>query len=303
MSLLTTIETQNSIANQVALVTESLHIITAFCKESALKYIESNIKHDLTEKKILVRFLLADILSGATDLSLYEYCKSNGWQLFVRFDLHAKAYIFDRKRYIMGSSNLTRKGFGLSNHSNAELSCLADIDKDDLIKIDRLFDDAVLMDDELYDLMESEYQNAKSDNSLSTKATGWSTSIINRFSAKRDVLFSDDFPKTNSASTSDICDYDFLGFDYIPTNEETKECFMNCNAYLWLYNLVNSSPNKSMYFGEIVKCLHDTIVNEPKPYRKDIKVLLSNLLNWIEFLEVDGIKIDTPKHSQCIRII
>ena len=113
MSLLTTVETRKVIADQVASSTETLHIISAFCKESAMKFIEANIKNELSEKRVMVRFLLSDILSGATDLNLYEFCKSNGWQMYVRFDLHAKTYIFDRKRCILGSANMTSRGIGL----------------------------------------------------------------------------------------------------------------------------------------------------------------------------------------------
>ena len=107
MSLLTTSETRNVIASQVASATNTLHIISAFCKESAMSFIEANIKNKLSEKKLMVRFLLSDMLSGATDLSLYEFCKSKGWQMYVRFDLHAKTYVFDKKRCILGSANMT----------------------------------------------------------------------------------------------------------------------------------------------------------------------------------------------------
>ena len=42
MSLLTTSEAKNKIAEQVRLATDQLHIISAFCKKSALEFIENN---------------------------------------------------------------------------------------------------------------------------------------------------------------------------------------------------------------------------------------------------------------------
>lgn len=66
-------------------------------QKDAIKFVDDNIKHVLKNKKLLVRFLPGDIINGATDLDLYEYCKANGWELYIRFDLHAKTYIFDKK--------------------------------------------------------------------------------------------------------------------------------------------------------------------------------------------------------------
>lgn len=90
MSLLTTSETKNQIAEQVSLATDAVQIVSAYCKISAIEFIEKNIQHQLKEKKLMVRFLLSDIINGSTDLSLYEYCKAHSWQMYVRFALHAK---------------------------------------------------------------------------------------------------------------------------------------------------------------------------------------------------------------------
>ena len=150
MSLLTTSETKNKIAEQVSIATDTLQIISAFCKVSAVEFIDENIRNTLKEKKLLVRFLLNDIINGATDFSLYEYCKTHGWQMYIRFDLHAKTYVFDKCRCILGSANLTSKGMGFKLHGNYELSSFAEIDTDDLRKIDCLFDNSILMTEELY---------------------------------------------------------------------------------------------------------------------------------------------------------
>ena len=107
MSLLSTSETKQKIAEEVQNAEDNLQIISAFCKIPAIEFVDQNIKRNITTKKLLVRFLLSDIINGATDFELVEYCKNNGWKLYVRFDLHAKTYIFDRKRCILGSANMT----------------------------------------------------------------------------------------------------------------------------------------------------------------------------------------------------
>lgn len=303
MSLLTTSETRNEIASQVASATDTLHIISAFCKESAMSFIEANIKNKLSEKKLMVRFLLSDILSGATDLSLYEFCKSHGWRLYIRFDLHAKTYIFDKKRCILGSANMTSNGIGLNTHWNFELSSFTDINDSDLIKINKLFDDSILMTDELYSLMKSEYNTViQKSESVHSKAK-WTNSIEALFKPTIDVLFTYDFPSTPHPDYNDIKSFEFLEFKHVPTVDELKEAFRWSKPFLWLYSLIDNLPDKTVYFGTVSSKLHNIVINDPKPYRKEVKEILANLLGWIKTLEIETINIDCPNHSQRIRIV
>jgi len=48
--------------------------------------------------------------------------------------------------------------------------------------------------------------------------------------------------------------------------------------------------------------LHDVLVSDPKPYRKDVKQMLSNLLDLVENLDMDDIVIDKPNFSQRVRL-
>lgn len=58
-----------------------------------------------------------------------------------------------------------------------------------------------------------------------------------------------------------------------------------------------------MYFGAVTEKLHNALVTDPKPYRRDVKQMLANLLDLIEKLGMDEIVIDRPNHSQRIRLI
>ena len=249
----------------------------------------------------MVRFLLSDILHGATDFELFDYCKANGWQMYVRFDLHAKTYIFDRKRCILGSANLTSKGLGLSLHGNYELSSFAEVDDNDLKKIDMLFENAILMTDELYIAMKSDYEIAQS-NQTPSKTFKWNTSIEKKFNPKIDLLFTYDFPSTSAPDFGDVNTFEFLEIGYIPSQEELKQAFRWSKAFLWLYNYVSTCPDKTSYFGGVTAALHNTLVNDPKPYRKEVKDLLANTLSWVQMLEITEIQIDRPNYSQRIMI-
>lgn len=302
MSLLTTSEAKNKIAEQVSKATEQLHIISAFCKITAVEFIDKNIKNSLKEKKLMVRFLLSDILNGVSDFSLFEYCKAHGWQMFVRFDLHAKTYIFDRRRCILGSANLTSKGMGLGLYGNYELSSFAEIDDVDLKKIDVMFDNAILMTDELYTQMKIDYEKACRTSSVFSEISQWNSSIERQFNPTIEVLFTYDFPAVMIPNFNDINCFEFLEFNHIPTKSELQEAFRWSKAFLWLYNFISTLPNKTSYFGVITAALHNTLINDPRPYRKEIKDLLANTLSWIQLLGMNEIIIDVPNHSQRVRI-
>lgn len=67
--------------------------------------------------------------------------------------------------------------------------------------------------------------------------------------------------------------------------------------------MLTKHENHELYFGEASVLLHNVLLNDPKPYRKEVKELLGNLLRWIEILKYEEICVDRPKHSQRIRLI
>ena len=54
-----------------------------------------------------------------------------------------------------------------------------------------------------------------------------------------------------------------------------------------------------MYFGQLTAELHDALVEDPKPYRKDVKTLLA----WAQALQMEEVVIDKPSHSQRVRLV
>lgn len=74
-----------------------------------MRYIKPGLK-----KSLLVRFLPSDISSGATDKEIFNYCNRNNWKIYFDFSFHAKTFIFDKIKCVIGSANLTNKGFGIA---------------------------------------------------------------------------------------------------------------------------------------------------------------------------------------------
>ena len=299
MGVLFSDEIKNQLECELKQAEIDIQIISAYCNKTAIKFVDDCIQNPMQRKRLLVRFSFADVVSGASDLDVYEFCRNNGWELYMRLDLHAKTYIFDKLRCIIGSANLTSRGVNLIEKSNYEIAFLSTISKNEILRVDMLFDDAVRIDDDLYKILT---ECANKHDIGSHEKNDWDESILRLFDTKIDVLFTYDFPNCDSLNNLKLDSLDFLGVLPGWTIATLKKAFMKCNVYRWLKSVLEQKEDHEIYFGELSALIHDVIINDPKPYRKEVKELQSNLLNWITELGIDEIKIDRPKHSQRIKL-
>ena len=300
MGLLFSDEIKNQLEVQLRQTTNDIHIVSAYCKKSAIQFVEKCIENPMQSKKLMVRFAYDDIINGASDLEVYDFCRNNGWKLYMRLDLHAKTYIFDKMRCIIGSANLTSRGISIIDNANYEIALLTSVSDDEMFRIESLFENAVLITDEMYDLMK---ECIKKRNDKVQASSDWSDKILSLFNPKIEVLFTYDFPNCSSLSCLKKDSLDFLALSPGWTTETVKEAFVKCNAYRWLKSVLEQKPNRGIYYGELSSLIHNAIINDPKPYRKDVKELQSNLLNWIIELDIQEIKIERPNHSQFIKLV
>lgn len=300
MSILMFETMKENLVKDLQVSENNVSIISAFCKKDALEFLDAQIgeKQDIS-KRLLVRFRLDDILSKATDLEIYEYCKKNNWSLYVQFNLHAKIYVIDQKICYMGSANATNKGLSIDKRGNLEMSKRFELDSEEKTQIEEVFSEALLMNDDLFEKMKKQI------NSIDYKPiirNEWNKDIIAKNINSYNVLFQDDFP-INALPTEMLDDETFLDIYKDDSIEVIKEKFYNTKIVQWLINVLEKQENKEIYFGELSAKIHNIIFQEPKQYRKDVKVLQAKLYNWIEKLNYDDLKIDIPNHSQRIRLI
>ena len=71
--------------------------------------------------------------------------------------------------------------------------------------------------------------------------------------------------------------------------------------YRWLKQSLLDNGGE-LYFGSLTEKLHNCLIDDPRPYRKDVKNLLKNLISWINFFD-NQILIDRPNYSQRIRLL
>lgn len=298
MAILFSNEILNSIKTELNNATFSVQIITAYCKESSFRVLDSCISDTVSEKRLLVRFRLDDIVKGSTDFGIVEYAQTTGWKVYVRFDLHAKTYIVDNKRCLVGSANATNLGLSIRENGNMEMASLVDVEPNDIEKIDSLFADAILVDDVLLEKMKNQLNDVEVSNKIGTY--NWDSSITSLFSPKITTLFSYEFPESSEIKVNDYLS--FLDVTYDGDKAKIKEAFRWSNPYLWLLKILEDNEG-CLYFGALSERLHNALVSDPKPCRKDVKVILANLLSLIDELEMEEIKLDRPNHSQRVRLV
>jgi len=298
MGIILSAEIIEIIEKELVSATQSVHIITAFCKENAFEFINNFTNHEIQDKKILVRFRLSDIVSGVTDFNIYNVCKTNGWKLYINLDLHAKTYLFDKKRCILGSANLTNKGFSLEGQGNEELSGIFDLDIEDVCKVEALFRNSILMTDEMFNRMATDLASV----SVEKKSSTWGREILELCKMALNTLFSYELPQKELPCDYLGCSIDFLELDSTWTYDEVKIKFRHSKVYRWLCEKLRGNGGE-MFFGAISSELHNALISDPKPYRKDVKEYLINLLRWIEYFDYADIIIDRPNYSQRVKLV
>lgn len=300
MSILVSQKILDRIRDELSTSTESFLLISAYCKLPLVKYFDSCIVNTSIEKKLVVRFRPDDISSGASDLEIYPYCRDNGWKLFFRMDLHAKTYVFDRLRCIIGSANATCNGMNIGGSGNYEMAAACELSEKDARVLDLLLRGAVEMNETVYHLMKSTVEGQRT---IINHSTQWPKEITNMFLPDYSLLFAEDFPSCTHPADATNDDLMFLNISNNATKEELAEAMCAAKCYLWLLDMIKKQSPQEMYFGTITVALHNALLNDPKPYRKEVKQLLSNLLTWIDELEIDELLIDRPNHSQRVRYI
>ncbi len=300
MALLIKEDILSGICNELSKCQKSIMIVSAYCKLPLIRTFDMNICAIDIEKILLVRLRPEDILSGASDLELYPYCKTHGWKMYFRLDLHAKTYVFDHVRCIIGSANATGHGMNLSEQANYEMATTCLLAERDVRNLKLLLKGAVEMTDAIYDSMKQIIDHTAKN--ADTSHVQWPNSIVKLACPDYSLLFSEDFPTCSSPMDASTDDLLFLNGNPSMELATMRECLETSKCYQWLKNLIDNSANHEMYFGSISAQLHNQLLDEPKPYRKDVKEILSNLLNWISILQCTQLVVDRPNHSQRVRL-
>ena len=286
-------------------------ICSAYVKLSILKEISSSTS--AKNIRFLARWDLNDLVGGASDIECYKYAKEKGWSFYINTRLHAKIYYIPPSGILSGSANATNSGLGLSATYNQEASTLIEPSMHNISFIDNLFVNSTLLNDQLYDEIFQVYKSvAKLKNFVY-----WPDAIYDKLNPKVSVdskfFVSECFLSdgndiiNNSRASSDesIHDLSILG---IPINFFDKEYiskkFIYSKLFLWVRSLLLKYDGE-IYFGTLTQELHNALIEDPLPYRSEVKVMVKNIYSWIENVGSKETKMicDKPNISQRIRLV
>lgn len=313
-SLINTQQSRNWLEGAVKKNTKSFDFCSAYIKKNTIDYFHEIFKKNLYKGggRFLARWLLNDLVQGSSDIEAYEILKTYGYDFYIKLDFHGKIYKVNPGQILMGSPNMTNSGFGLKNHANDETGVILETNKSNEMYIDNLFHNAIKMDDRLFVELCSEYYHF-----LNTKEKNpnpeWSQLLKNKVSSSifsSEILVNECFFSKSPLALDDKDSYEVqhdisllsLNNSDIINLDQLKESFLSSKLYLWLVHKL-AKENGELYFGRITELLHNDLIDDPRPYRKDVKDLLSNLLNWISDLNIQNIKIERPNYSQKITLL
>lgn len=126
------------------------YIISPYIKRKALKQLLDECD-DTSNLRVIVRWDPKDLVYGASDVEIYEDLKSKGIALYYHQSIHLKILVFNRNWAFHTSGNITQKGLGLSDNPNIEVGAQIRLNQRDWEEIDKVFREAVLVDDDLYE--------------------------------------------------------------------------------------------------------------------------------------------------------
>ena len=276
-------------------------IVTAFCTAEATRRVLNEV-HASTGITLVTRWSRNDITSGASDLDVFDVIMERGGRMFRNDRLHAKIYMVDKHKYLFGSANLTGRGIGLSGIvSNIEcLSFEEDVHTEDIALLNSIIRESQIVNHELVEEMRQQLEEHD--------ANEWHEKKMEAVTQRPDGIFVNDLPFCRSPNylvenpDSEEATHDRVIFgisDGPLTLDHLTTSFRRSCSVTWLDKAIHEEMN----FGQLSHALHNSLLDDPRPYRKNVKILQSNLLEWVKALLPDSYELQVPpgRHSQVIR--
>ena len=284
---------------------------SAFVRSSIINELARFVPYD-SEIKLLVRWRLDDLISGASDLETYLLCKKLGWKFFICTNFHGKIFYLPPSGVLVGSANATEAGFARRDNANVEVCTITPLTEDNKSFVYNLFVNAYEMNDRTFNEMKDIYAQTKTHHKLKD----WPEHIVRElnldYDFKQKLLVSECLKSDGQELVSGnefVSDYakadlSLLGLDKKTTDRaKIANSLKQTKIWTWLNYYIKKSGGEA-YFGELASALQDHLVDDPTPHRRDIKILVSNLYGWAALLGEDltRLAVDRPNYSQRIRL-
>lgn len=285
-------------------------ILSAYVKKIGIDWLKDRLKDNNVECTIVSRWQKGDLATGSSDLECYTLCKENNWKFKILNDLHAKVMLIDNKDLFIGSPNLTGSGMSLIPVSNKELGVRIQATESDIKTINGLIEDAILVDGGIYNDLKQ--WKDKLPEIIKPSIPDYPESLKNKLKENFDKIWVHNFPWTtaeellNTSPINENKEHDLELFGLKKNNlkkDIIKKNILDSKIYFWLVNQIKKQENQEIYFGNLSSIIHNSLLDDPKPYRKTIKELQANFYTYIKFFLEESIIIDIPyEKSERLRL-
>ena len=313
-SLLGTETFRNLLGEALKDAKKSVVVLSAYVKSVGIKWLQEKLQGKDVKCTIITRWTKGDLAQGSSDLECYDLAKERNWNFKILNDLHAKVMLIDDEIIFLGSPNLTGRGMSLIPVSNQEIGIkIKAIDKD-LKIINQLSEEAALVNDKIIE--ELKVWKKTLPKIEKPKIPDFPMIVKESLKEKFNKLWVHNFPwvdiqfflKNYDKKDIDIT-HDLELFGIVNTNSskievEIKENFLKSKIFNWLIKRLKKSENQEIYFGHLSSIIHGSLLDDPTPYRQDIKKLQANLYSYIKYFKPTNLQIDIPKvKSERIKLI
>ena len=287
----------------------SIIILSAYVKEVGIKWMHEQIVDPKVECTIVARWDKGDLAQGSSDLDCYLLAKEKNWDFKILKDLHAKVMLIDNKDLFVGSPNLTGHGMSLVPVSNKEVGVKLNATEQDIQIIKNLLEDACEVNDELFTDLKKWKNNLPTIEKVLYPDFPQSVKEILKENYKK--IWVHNFPWTtpeellNIKKINDNINHDLelfgLSVDSI-NDQKLKKAFSDSKIFKWFLYQIDQQEEKEIYFGNLSSIIHNSLLDDPRPYRKDIKELQKNFYAYLDCFDLENIILDQPNFSQRIRL-
>jgi len=288
-----------------------LWVVSPFVKRVALERLLQQVPPS-DAFKLIARWRPSDLVSGVSDLGVYDYMKGRDCELYVHPRIHLKLYVFESNVAFSSSGNVTDRGLGYCDMeaANVEVGTQVELSASDWIELYRVVGGSRLITPELYARFE-QYVSANEPPQRDTEPDLLGPSKIYTLAS----LPATETPSTlaeiylSGSSTgypSDVMRrvyHDLATFgirDGLNRGEfdVVLGASFRQNAFVKEF-LGYLQAHGSLRFGAVNDWIHQTCEDVPLPYRWEVKPSTRILYNWLEhyFPEVTWSR---PNHSQVL---
>jgi hypothetical protein len=290
--------------SQVIPEAKFLTVVSAYITKPAIDWLAQHVS--LGCSVVLIgRLLPNDFIMGSSDIEALRISLLRGWAVKCLTALHAKIYLCDRSKLFIGSANLTTNGLKIYGSGNLEACVEVPVVKDNIEFVDKIDREAQFVNITVLEKMET-FINAKSKNTSGIAlSTLWPEDILPR----EHSIWVYDFPWVSlGASTNPIeedreHDAEMLNVSDLSNETNVAVAFKDTKVFYWLLKKLEKSESNELYYGKLTEMIHDELRDDPAPYRRNVKALLSNLLVYCQKYAQELIKIDKPKYSERVTLI